>query len=56
MNNIEKAKINFLKKEENLSDFATKSTCALRLKSEEEDIRPAFFHDIDRIIHSLSYT
>ena len=56
MNNIEKAKINFLKKEENLSEFATKSTCALRLKSEEEDIRPAFFHDIDRIIHSLSYT
>ena len=56
MNNIEKAKINFLKKEENLREFATKSTCALRLKSEEEDIRPAFFHDIDRIIHSLSYT
>ena len=52
----EKAKINFLKKEENLSEFATKSIDSIRLKSEAEDIRPAFFHDIDRIIHSLSYT
>ena len=56
MNNIEKAKINFLKKEENLSEFATKSNDSIRLKVEEDDIRPAFFHDIDRIIHSLSYT
>ena len=56
MNNIDKAKLNFLKKEENLSCFATKSMDSLRIKSEEDDIRPAFFHDIDRIIHSLSYT
>ena len=56
MNNIDKAKLNFLKKEENLSSFATKSCDAIRLRVEEDDIRPAYFHDIDRIIHSLSYT
>ena len=47
---------NFLNKEINLSEYATKSSDFLRLKDEEEDIRPPFFHDIDRIIHSLSYT
>ena len=56
MNNIELAKLNFLKKEENLSSFATKSCDAIRFRVEEDDIRPAYFHDIDRIIHSLSYT
>ena len=35
MNNIDKAKLNFLKKEENLSCFATKSMDSLRIKSEE---------------------
>lgn len=53
---FEKAKRNFLLKEENLSPYATKSSEAIRLQLQEEDIRPAFFHDIDRIIHSLSYT
>lgn len=52
---FEKAKKNFLLKEENLSPYATKSSEAIRLQLQEEDIRPAFFHDIDRIIHSLSY-
>lgn len=56
MNNIEKAKANFLMKEENLSEFATKSCDAIKFRVEEDDIRPAYFHDIDRIIHSLSYT
>lgn len=56
MNNIDKAKLNFLKKEENLSRFATKSIDSLRIRNDEDDIRPAYFHDIDRIIHSLSYT
>lgn len=49
-------KENFLNKEKNLSKYATKSNDAIRFKEEEEDIRPPFFHDIDRIIHSLSYT
>ncbi len=53
---FEKAKRNFLLKEESLSPYATKSSEAIRLQLQEEDIRPAFFHDIDRIIHSLSYT
>ena len=49
-------KENFLNKEKNLSKYATKSSDAIRFKEENEDIRPPFFHDIDRIIHSLSYT
>ena len=56
MNNYEKAKENFLKKEKDLSKYATISSAAIRFKEENEDIRPPFFHDIDRIIHSLSYT
>ena len=56
MENFEKAKENFLNKEKNLSKYATKSSDAIRFKEENEDIRPPFFHDIDRIIHSLSYT
>jgi len=44
--------------ENNLSKYATKSEQAIRLKEEnlENEIRPAFFHDIDRIIYSLAYT
>lgn len=51
-----KVKANFLNKEANLSKYATKSIDAIRLNEETEDIRPPFFHDTDRIIHSLSYT
>ena len=50
------AKNNFLKKEDNLSPFATKSCDSIRLFEDDEDMRPAFFRDIDRIIYSLSYT
>ena len=56
MDYIEEAKKNFLKKESILSEHATKSIKAIRLVEEENDLRPAFFRDIDRIIHSLSYT
>lgn len=56
MDNFKKAKENFLRKEKDLSTYATKSSDAIRLKEVKEDIRPPFFHDIDRIIHSLSYT
>lgn len=52
----EQIKNNFLIGEDHLSIYATKSSDAIRLYSQEEDIRPPFFHDIDRIIHSLSYT
>lgn len=56
MNNYDKAKENFLRKENDLSMYAFRSGDAIRFKKESEDIRPPFFHDIDRIIHSLSYT
>ena len=56
MKYIEEAKSNFLKKEETLSKYATRSNDSIRFKEIEEDIRPNFFRDIDRIIHSLSYS
>lgn len=50
------AKNNFLNKEKYLSKYATKSSDSIRINKEVNDIRPAFFRDSDRIIHSLSYT
>lgn len=52
---LETVKENLLKREENLSKYATKSSEAIRLYPKNEDIRPAFFHDTDTIIHSNSY-
>ena len=40
----------------NLSSFACSYENGKRLKEEEEDFRPSFFRDIDRIIYSLAYT
>lgn len=48
-------KENLIKKESELSKYACKSSEAIRLRAKEEDIRPAFFHDTDTIIHSNSY-
>lgn len=45
-----------LKHERFLSIHAFKSSDGYRLNKEQDDIRPCFFRDIDRIIHSLSYT
>ena len=56
MTNLEEVKNNFLKIDEALSEFATKSLDAERLVEEKEDYRTPFFRDIDRIIYSLSYT
>ncbi len=53
---LEKIKKEILKREDNLSSYATHSSSAIRLKDEEVDIRPAFFRDVDRIIHNISYT
>jgi dGTPase len=39
-----------------LSAIATKNSDAIRYTAEESDIRPPFFHDTDRIIHSKAYT
>ena len=50
-------KENMLKNEKNLSSYACKTEEAIRFKEyKEDDIRPAFFRDIDKIIYSLSYT
>ncbi len=56
MDILEKAKINMLSNENLLSEYACKSEDAILLKEDKEDIRPIFFRDIDRIIHSLGYT
>jgi len=53
---LEKAKQNMILREQILSEFACKSEDGILLKEENEDIRPIFFRDIDRIIHSLGYT
>ncbi len=50
------------REEKTLSPYACKSCQGLRLKPEKEkiadhlNIRPIFFHDTDKIIHSLAYT
>ena len=56
MDCLEKAKNNFLIKEQNLSKYASKSSEAIRLSEIKDDIRPNYFRDIDKIIHSLSYS
>jgi len=53
---FEDIKKNLIERENSLSVNATKSTSAIRLKEETSDIRPAFFRDVDRILHSISYT
>ena len=55
MTNLDKAKENMLN-ERNLSKYACKSSDAIRINPDDEDIRPEYFHDIDRIIHSMSYS
>ncbi len=53
---LKKIKEELLKREDYLSIYATKSTESIRLNDEKEDIRTPFFHDIDRVIHSMSFT
>ena len=49
-----------LKKEESLSEYACRTVAALRFKQEnredEFNVRPEFFRDADRILHSMAYT
>ncbi len=49
-------KENMLKYEKGLSESACKDKEAIRFKPNNDDIRTNYFRDIDRIIHSLSYT
>ena len=46
---------NMMKHNENLSQYASRDTDAIRLKEIKEDFRTPYFRDIDRIIYSLSY-
>lgn len=43
-------------KEQHLSEFACKTSSAIQYYDRKEDIRPAFFHDADKIIHSRCYS
>ena len=54
--NLQIAKENMLLKENDLSEYACKDNCAIMQTENSSDIRPTFFRDIDRIIHSLAYT
>ncbi len=45
-----------LEHESLLSQNACKSNDAIRLNKDKKDIRPEFFRDIDKIIHSQGYT
>lgn len=49
-----------LKKEESLSEYACKTVDAVRLRSEDREdefnVRPEFFRDADRVLHSMAYT
>ena len=56
MKNFKKAKGNMILREMVLSEYACKSEKGILLKEDKEDMRPTFFRDIDRIIHSLGYT
>lgn len=53
---LDSVKKNFLDKEKNLSPYATKSIEAIRLNGEENDFRPSFARDADRIINYNSWT
>lgn len=43
-------------KEDSLAPYACKSAQAVRFHKSRDDIRPEFFHDADRIIHSYCYS
>ena len=53
---MNEVKENMLKIESKLQEYATFDKDAIRMQELEYDIRPNYFRDIDRIIHSLSYS
>ena len=53
---MQSIKDQMLKSEYVLKEYATKSSNAIRFNKEESDIRLEYARDIDKIIHSLSYT
>ena len=53
---VKKVKENMGYKNNHLFSYATRDDDAIRFDDIEEDIRPPFFRDIDKIVYSLSYT
>lgn len=49
-------KKNMLKNETYLCKYASFNKDAIRFEEEKTDIRPEYFRDIDRIIHSMNYS
>ena len=56
MNYLKEARTNFYRIDSIFSKYATKSNDAIRFNKDIDDIRTPFFRDVDRMIHSLSYT
>ena len=56
MKNFDAVKLQILKSEEKFSPFASLSKDAIRLKKEDNGIRLEYERDIDRIVHTLTYT
>lgn len=56
MDYISVAKKNFREIESTFSQYATKSSEAIRINEIDDDIRTPFFKDIDKMIHSISYS
>src|SRR5574344_535783 len=44
-----------MNRDSELANYACKNEDAIRLNLEDEDFRPSFFRDVDRILYSLSY-
>lgn len=53
---IDNLKQIMLTNEKIFSQYACKSERGIKINKEKEDIRPIFFRDIDKIIHSQAYT
>ena len=56
MENFDKIKRKIQKREEHLSKYASKSCDAIRKEKLNDDIRLEYERDIDKIIHTLTYT
>ena len=52
----ERIEVRLNAKEASLAPYACKSAQAVRFCEDKDDIRPEFFHDSDRIIHSYCYS
>ncbi len=53
---LRQVKERMYQKEKFLSVYASKNDDSIRLFPFNEDMRPPYYHDIDRIVYSLSYT